>query len=94
MIFGDKERFAIECIVNEKITNLEYIFGSIVIWIDTEKLGQSSLLVILKVSVTAFKQSLRYCGNRKDKKLEKMYTLEIYSFLETALWGEPTENIS
>lgn len=94
MIFGNKKQFAIECILEEGIKNLESIFGYIVIWIKDEKLGQSDLLVDLKIPSLSFQQSLDSCDTRKNDEFKNLDTSEIFCLLESTLWGEPEESNS
>ncbi|NJN10829.1 MAG: hypothetical protein HC815_23690 [Richelia sp. RM1_1_1] len=93
MIFGTKEHFAIECIINNS-SDLESIFGHIAIWISKEQLGQLPLTVLLKTPVTHFQESIIQCGKRRQKKFETMNSSEVFNFLQAALWGEPEENRS
>ncbi len=91
MIFGHKENFAIECIIENSI-HLEFIWGHIVIWIGKQQLGQRHLKVLLKTPVTNFKESLKKCDNRREEKFETIKFSEIFIFLQSTLWGEPERN--
>ncbi|MGL5832476.1 MAG: Imm42 family immunity protein, partial [Waterburya sp.] len=81
MIFGDKEQFAIECIIDTKNSNQKYTFGNIAIWIGREQLGQLSLIVVLEIPISHFQASLNDCGKRKEEKFQKMNGLEVFNFL-------------
>ena len=70
MIFGHKEYFAIECIIENR-SDSKHTFGQIAFWINNEQLGQLSLTVVLEVPVSAFKESLDNCGTKKQKSFKK-----------------------
>ncbi len=93
MIFGQKEEFAIECLITGINRSKNITFGKIFIWIKNERIGDN-IDVILNVPVNSFNASASFSGQRKSEKLEKMTEVEVMNFLDQALWGEDVSNLS
>ncbi|HLP89364.1 MAG TPA: Imm42 family immunity protein [Nostocaceae cyanobacterium] len=93
MILGNKEEFALECVVdNTESEPSDYIFGHIALWAGKFMIGDFTQTVILDVPYDYFKNSLVHCGQRKDPILMKMTTVEAWQFLNLALYGHNDED--
>jgi hypothetical protein len=70
VIFGNPQEFTIECVLDKRETDPDqYSFGHIAIWAGRFMLGDFLLPVLLNTPAFFFKESLNYCGQRRDEKL-------------------------
>ncbi|MEA5516988.1 Imm42 family immunity protein [Nodularia sp. UHCC 0506] len=93
MILGDKQEFALECVVDRTETDpQDYLFGHIALWAGDSMIGDFSLTVILDIPYAYFKDSLTECGQRKDPFLMGITAVEAWNFLESALYGDNSES--
>jgi Immunity protein 42 len=93
MFFGQKEEFAIECLITSINRPQDITFGKIFIWIENERIGDD-IDVVLNIPINSFNASASLSGYRKSEKLEKMTEVEVMSFLDQTLWREDVSNLS
>ncbi len=95
MMFGDKEEFGIECILDRRESDPpKYVFGHIAMWAGGDRIGNFSITVMLGIPVQAFYSSLKYCGKRKDVALMAMSATQVVEFLDSALYGDNSYSLS
>jgi hypothetical protein len=94
MIFGEKDKFAVECLVTNKSASDNVIFGKIFIWLGHEKVGDESVDVVLNVPAREFNESISFSGDRQNKNLGKMTKDEVINFLDQILWEDNDPSLS
>lgn len=97
MLFGNKDIFAIESSYYSSDSSSDdsekYSFGCISAWIGGSQIGDPSLTVILETPVSYFMESIKNCGSRVSNSFFGMSYIEIWEFLNTALWGDDQDFI-
>ncbi len=95
MLFGAKNRFAVECSIDPKpsVADPEHTFGNIVLWAGGHRIGDPEATVILNLAADFFGNTLRYRGARRDEALADRAGPEMLKFLEAALFGEGGESV-
>ncbi|MBD2501668.1 Imm42 family immunity protein [Anabaena azotica] len=95
MIFGDKEKLAIECIFDEKSkTDEQILFGRIAILAGGFRLGDISLTVILNIPMLFFQQSLKDCEKRRSDFFNQMNAEAVWELLYSALYDNYESDIN
>lgn len=93
MLFGDKQELAIECVLDQIESDpQDYLFGHIALWAGGFVIGDFSQTVILNVPYTYFKYSLTECEKRQEPTLMRMTAVEVWKFLDHALYGDNVES--
>lgn len=93
MLLGDKQELALECVLDQRESDpQDYLFGHIAVWAGGMVIGDFSQIVILNVPYTSFKYSLTECGKRQDPTLRRMTAIEVWYFLDSALYGDNIES--
>ena len=93
MIFGNPQKFAIECVLDKRETDSpQYSFGHIAIWAKEFMLGDFLLPVLLNTPALFFKESLNYCGQRRDETFTGMEAAQVWEFLDTVLYSDSYES--
>jgi NAD-dependent DNA ligase len=87
MIFGSKNRFAIE---SEIVENVEFNFGRICFWVEGTVLGDYDTTVILNPIADFLSTTLSYEGERHDQTLLNVSPEQALSQVYSALYGGDT----
>src|SRR5256885_85508 len=93
-IFGDKNSFAIECVINECMK--DYIWGStvghswgmLVLWVDGVCLGDADdACELLDSAFEGFRESLTFGGQRSDPAVKGLSPAAAVDYLHYAVFG-------
>lgn len=83
MIFGEKTRFAIECIVGPR--HPKYAFGNICFWAANCRLGNYEQTIILWPAVSFISGTLRFSGHRYNSWISKANSIQTLEFIKDIL---------
>ncbi|MBE9201092.1 MULTISPECIES: Imm42 family immunity protein [unclassified Nodularia (in: cyanobacteria)] len=93
MLFGVKQELALECLLDQIESDpQDYLLGNIVLWAGGFVIGDFSQTVILDLPYSNFKISLTECGKRQDSNLMKMTPGEVWEFLNSAIYGDNSDD--